>query len=112
MFRRIRWTAAAIVIGVTAAVPPLHASDIATAKALYASASYEEALAELRSIGPDASADDVQQYQALCYIALGRTSEAESVIEALVTRNPLFSAGERDLSPRFVSIFESVRTRL
>lgn len=111
MFRRTRWTAA-VAIGLMVAARPLRAADLATAKALYASASYEEALAELRSIGPGVNADDVQQYQALCYIALGRTSDAEAAIEALITRNPLFSASQRDVSPRFVSIFDSVRARL
>lgn len=90
---------------------PLYAADIAAAKRLYAAASYDEALAELNTLGPESEADEVQQYQALCLIALGRVTDAEQVLEALVTRNPAFSVAQRDLSPRFVALFESVRAR-
>ena len=42
----------------------------------------------------------IEQYRSLCLLALGRGSEAESAIAAVVTADPLFLPGEADASPR------------
>jgi TonB family protein len=88
------------------ATPP---DDFSAAKTLYASGAYEEALTRLSGVNDPAEADQVR---ALCLMALGRTSEAEKALEALVTRKPLFKMSEAEVSPRLVTMFRDVRKRI
>jgi tetratricopeptide (TPR) repeat protein len=82
------------------------------AKALYASGNYEEALSRLTNATAAGGAAEVNQYRALCLLALGRSSEAERSLEDLVTQRPLFKMSETDVSPRVVAMFHDVRKRL
>lgn len=86
--------------------------NLAAAKALYASGSYEDALGRLDAGYSDGTADEVDQYRSLCLLALGRTAEAQRSLEVLVRRSPLFKMSEADVSPRVVSLFHDVRKRL
>jgi tetratricopeptide (TPR) repeat protein len=86
--------------------------DLAAAKTLYASAAYEEALARLSTVNAGRNADEVDQYRALCLLALGRTPEAQRSLEQLVARQPLFKMSEADVSPRLIAMFHGVRKRL
>jgi TonB family protein len=91
-------------------------SPLAAARDLYASARYDEALAVLNGMQPSSGgAVDrraIEQYRSLCLLALGRGSEAESAIAAVVTVDPLFVPGESDASPRVRAAFSDVRQRL
>src|SRR5262245_45931654 len=85
-----------ILIAALVAATPLAAQDdsLKTARDLYTSAAYEEALAELTRAGgaPDAdAAREKDVYRAFCLVALGRTTEAETVAESLVRKDPLFT---------------------
>ena len=60
------------------------------AKALYADASYDEALTVLKN----SDAAEAHQYRALCLIALGRTQEAERALEALINAAPTYAIDE------------------
>jgi TonB family protein len=83
-----------------------------TAKDLYASAAYEDALAVLSRLQrPDAPAE-VQQYRAFCLIALGRLGEAEKAIESVVVANPRYQPTAMDVSPRIQEAFERTRKQL
>jgi TonB family protein len=82
---------------------------LAAAKALYASAAYEEALSRLSTVHDTRTANEVDEYRALCLLALGRSDDAQRAIEALVTRSPLFRMSETDVSPRLVTMFHEVR---
>ena len=86
---------------------------VGTARDLYASARYDEALAVLND-GSSAVTDrkSVEQYRSLCLLALGRGSEAESAIAAVVTADPSYLPGEAEASPRVRSAFSDVRRRL
>ncbi|HTM24226.1 MAG TPA: TonB family protein [Vicinamibacterales bacterium] len=91
--------------------------DIGTARDLYASARYDEALAVLNDIRPADSAPvsdrkSIEQYRSLCLLALGRGTEAESAIAAVVTADPSYQPGEAEASPRVRSAFSEVRKRL
>jgi TonB family protein len=91
--------------------------DIGTARDLYASARYDEALAVLNDIRPTDSAPvsdrkSIEQYRSLCLLALGRGTEAESAIAAVVTADPSYQPGEAEASPRVRSAFSEVRKRL
>lgn len=88
--------------------------QLAAAKDLYATAAYEEALSALTKANQDAAADveQIDQYRAFCLFALGRTAEAESVVETLVRKDPLFRLDASDASPRIEAMFGQVRKRL
>lgn len=108
-----------VLIAVLVAGTVLAAQDdpLKTARDLYASAAYEEALAELTSAGkaeptPDA-AREMDVYRAFCLLALGRTAEAETTAESLVRKDPMFTlARYRDVSPRITAMFATVRARV
>jgi hypothetical protein len=87
------------------------------AKDLYASAAYEEALSTLSRLsdgGGSAPAivRQIDEYRAFCLYALGRTTEAESVAESLIRREPLAALDAADASPRIEEMFVSVRKRI
>jgi hypothetical protein len=54
----------------------------------------------------------IEQYRSLCLLALGRGTEAESAIAAVVTADPSYLPGEAEASPRVRSAFSDVRRRL
>jgi len=91
---------------------------IGAARDLYASARYDEALAVLNDLRPNeapGSAIDlksVEQYRSLCLLALGRGSEAETAIAAVVTADPQYLPGDAEASPRVRAAFSEVRKRL
>jgi tetratricopeptide (TPR) repeat protein len=95
-----------------ATVRPLTAQPgLASAKLLYAAASYEEALTELSLASPNEDPDQVDTYRALCLIALGRDTEAQKSLERLIDRSPFHSLSEAEVSPRLVSMYRDVRSR-
>ena len=85
-----------------------------TAKDLYASARYDEALSVLNGlrIGESVDRKSVEQYRSLCLLALGRASEAETAIAAVVTADPTYRPGESDTAPRVRATFADVRKRM
>ena len=96
---------------VVARTPPV---DLTAAKALYAAASYEEALAALgKGDGEDGTAvGQIEQYRALCLLALGRTNEARQALEHLVAVQPRYTITDADVSPRIVSMLHEVRKQM
>ena len=91
---------------------------VGAARDLYASARYDEALAVLNDLRPSDSATavvdrkSIEQYRSLCLLALGRGTEAESAIAAVVTADPSYQPGETEASPRVRAAFSDVRRRL
>ena len=55
---------------------------------------------------------DLEQYRALCLLALGREKEAVATVERLVRDNPMYVPSASDTSPRMQSIFTSARSKL
>jgi TonB family protein len=94
-------------------IPRLHAQDpLATARSLYASAAYDEALKALQDIennAPPSAIREIEQYRFLCLLALGRSSEAKESITAVVTADPLYKLDPDTTSPRVVDAFRNVR---
>jgi tetratricopeptide (TPR) repeat protein len=93
--------------------------SLGAARDLYASARYDEALAVLNDMrpadAPGAGAIDlksIEQYRSLCLLALGRGSEAEAAIAAVVTADPAYQPGDAEASPRVRAAFSDVRKRL
>lgn len=87
-----------------------HAQDSMTqAKALYASADYEQALTLFQSAG---STRETHYYRALCLIALGRVDAADEQISAVVSLDPMFVPESGEVSPRVAAAFSDTRRRL
>lgn len=91
--------------------------NVATARDLYASARYDEALAVLNGLlGGDrlstAELKVIEQYRSLCLLALGRGEEAEAAIASVVTADPFYKPSEEEASPRVRNTFAEVRERL
>src|SRR5260370_16767192 len=91
---------------------------VGPARDLYASARYDEALAVLNDLRPAdtgttvSDRKSIEQYRSLCLLALGRGTEAESAIAAVVTADPAYQPGEVEASPRVRAAFTDVRRRL
>lgn len=91
--------------------------SIASARQLYGSAAYDEALSMLDRLkaAPNATSADafaLEQYRAFCLMALGRQPEAVQAIEAVVVADPFYLPSEGDVSPRVVGTFRDARRRL
>ena len=110
---RVMLAAFVIAIGLGASAFAQETGPLSTAKDLYASARYDEALTVLNGMrgGDNVDRRSVEQYRSLCLLALGRSSEAESAIAAVVTADPTYRPGA-DESPRVRSTFADVRRRL
>jgi hypothetical protein len=90
---------------------------LASARELYGSAAYDEALSvldRLKSAAPPASTDAlaVDRYRAFCLMALGRQTDAVRAIEAVVLADPFFAPTDSDVAPRVVTAFRDARRRL
>ena len=92
--------------------PILLAADVeesvVKAKALYASAAFDEALAVLAN----ATSPDGYHYRALCLLALGRVVDAERELVGLVTVSPTFVVPDEDVPPRFVALFIEAKRKV
>lgn len=110
-------TSAAVVLMLLMFGPRLGAQQdpISTARTLYQSAAYEEALALLdRLKATPSAASDVQavgQYRAYCLLALNRQADADRAIEEIVAVDPTFMPADTEVSPRVRSAFQAVRRR-
>ncbi len=102
---------AAASIFLLAAASVAGAADLASARALYASASYEDALKMIATLETTESVEPLNQLRALCLLALGRTSDAEAAIERIVLYNPAYEFEVSQMSPRVATWFRDVRQR-
>ncbi|HET7218110.1 MAG TPA: energy transducer TonB [Vicinamibacterales bacterium] len=113
----VRRTLANAVLVVSLAAPVLaQEGPLAAARDLYSAARYDEALAMLNGLRPQESGNPVamraiEQYRSLCLLALGRGSEAEAAIAAVVAADPMYLPTETEASPRVRSAFSEVRQR-
>jgi len=91
-------------------------ATLAAARDLYVSASYDDALAMLSGLSNGSQSQEERQsidlYRTLCLFALGRSTDADRVIEGMLMREPLYRASSEDLSPRVQLAFQSARKRI
>jgi hypothetical protein len=106
-------------IGYTASVragqdPPVQ-GRLAEIKGLYESAEYDRALAAVDNPSPAvltaAEARDVEIYEALCLLALGKKVEANAKIEGVIRAEPLYQPST-DLPNRLRTLVDEARNRL
>lgn len=98
----------AIVLASTSITSGQVVDTLVKAKALYAEASYDEALVVLRS----SDGAEAYQYRALCFLALGKTQDAERALESLINVAPTYVVSDADLPPRLVNMFAQTRRRV
>jgi protein TonB len=88
--------------------------SLAVARELYRAAEYETALGMLDRLRGEATAGEVlapiEQYRAFCLLALGRPSDAEQAMAAVVRADPSFTLSGTALSPRLRTAFQEVRS--
>jgi len=89
-------------------------NSLGAARDMYSAAAYDDALTVLNALKVDGLDNKgvVEQYRAFCLMALGRTDEANSAIEAAVAAAPFSQPSEADVSPRVRSAFREVRRRV
>ena len=92
--------------------PMTGAGALLRARALYETAAYEEALSLLIAIEDATNVGEVEQYRALCLLALGRPADAERALEQIALRKPLFVMDIEEVSPRLLIMYRDVRLRL
>ena len=97
--------------------PAVAQDPLTSARELYASARYDEALATLDGLRESSGTTAldrraIEQYRSLCLLALGRSNEADAAIAAVVRADPFFIPGDGDASPRVRNAFSDVRRRL
>jgi TonB family protein len=120
--RRLTFASRMLTAGLFGAVllwtTPAAAQDpLTSARELYASARYDEALATLDGLRESSGTTPldrraIEQYRSLCLLALGRSNEADAAIAAVVRTDPFFIPGDTDASPRVRNAFSDVRRRL
>jgi tetratricopeptide (TPR) repeat protein len=91
-------------------------TTLTNAQGLYAQAAYEQALALLDRLDPKTSASleegqAIRRYRALCLIALGRPTDAETAIDEMVRADPAADVDE-ELPPRLQDLVRQVRARV
>ena len=100
----------------TASTATAQDRDLSAARELYASAAYEDALVALNRLRssdhPPSQSPIIEQYRAFCLLALGRATDAEEAIEAVVTADPSYHPADSDVSPRIRTTFAEVRRRM
>jgi len=111
------WTGSlAVTILLSAAGAYAQDGDLNAARELYASASYDDALAVLNRLRssdhPPNQSRAIEQYRAFCLLALGRAADAQQAIEAVVAAEPSYTPNESDVSPRVRTAFADVRRRM
>jgi TonB family protein len=111
------WTGAlALTIVFAAAGTYAQDGDLAAARELYASASYDDALAVLNRLRsadhPAGQSRAIEQYRAFCLLALGRAADAQQAIEAVIAAEPSYQPDENEVSPRVRLAFADVRRRM
>jgi tetratricopeptide (TPR) repeat protein len=87
---------------------------LSAARALYAAAQYDDALAAFdtlksRGVLAPETALAVEQGRAFCLLALGRQADARAAIEAVVNLDPLYVPGEDDTPPKIRAAFRDAR---
>jgi hypothetical protein len=84
------------------------------AKAAYASAAFEDALALLSGLHDKVSPESSEAgaYETFCLVALGREDEARRAAETVVRNDPEYRLSVAQAPPRVQALFDAVRMRL
>ena len=89
--------------------------ELARAKDLYRSASYDEALVALDQVAREISGPaliETNELRLFCLIALDRKAEARAAIESMVNNDPFYRLSADQASPRVRTMFKDIRQSL
>jgi TonB family protein len=89
--------------------------ELARAKDLYRSASYDEALIALNQVARETSGAtlvETNELRLFCLIALDRKNEARVAIETMVNNDPFYKLSADQASPRVRTMFKDIRQSL
>jgi hypothetical protein len=90
--------------------------SLTTARQLYASAEYKDALSMLdgllktNPVPQDRQTIDL--YRTFCLVALGGMNEASSAVDAMIARDPLYHPNLDEVPPRLRTLFRDARQRV
>lgn len=114
LFRLLVLTALVLYAGIAGAQDVIERAHV-----LYQTAAYEDALQlldgyenESSSTSPAAQLQSIDEYRALCLLALNRTDDAHAVLRRLISSNPLYAPSSNDPSPRFLDAVMTVRNEV
>ena len=89
--------------------------SLASARDLYTTADYREALAMLTRLRPAATTPEdaraIDQYRAFALFALGQAAEAELVVEGIAGIDPTWTLPPGEAPPRLAALFAQARER-
>jgi len=89
---------------------------LASARELYAAAAYTDALIVLDGLlkvnPPREERQSIELYRALCLVALGRKTDADKAVDAMIVQNPQYRPAGDDIPPRMRAAFVDARRRL
>lgn len=111
--RRSSLLATILVLAVSAIAAA--SDELARAKDLYRSASYDEALVALDQVARETSGAtlvETNELRLFCLIALDRKAEARVAIESMVTSDPFYQLSADQASPRVRAMFKDIRQSL
>ena len=104
--------AAVLAFSTSAALAQAGPADLTAVRALYLAADYEGALRLLATTTADDDVTQVEEYRALCLLALNRRDEAERSVERIFATQPLYRVDRAEMPPRMVELVTHVRQRL
>jgi TonB family protein len=111
----LRYAALVVLLAMPGGAFAARQDSLAAARDLYTSAGYDEALAMLTRLraGTTEPADvrTIDEYRVFALFALGKTEEAEQVVEGLTLLDPLWVLPKGEAPPRIEALFAAARTR-
>jgi len=116
----VRFKTPLFISALIAAWPVMPASaqtqnPLVAARELYSAAAYEDALTILDTLPAEGLAGEREAaglYRALCLFAVGRSAEANGVIDGIIQDNPAYRPSAEDMPPRIQVAFTNARRRL
>jgi len=105
----------ATLLAVAVSVSAAASDELARAKDLYRSASYDEALTALDQLAGETSGPvqvEASEYRIFCLIALDRKPEARVIIESMVKGDPFYQLSSDQAAPRVKTMFKEIRQSL
>jgi tetratricopeptide (TPR) repeat protein len=106
-----------VAIGLLATSRPVRGQDaLASARQLYASAEYHDALTMLDGLVKANPAPKDRQtidlYRAFCLFAIGGVDQATTAVDEMIRRDPLYHPNLDEVPPRLRTLFSDARRRL
>ena len=111
MKRLVLTSSTALLVWAGAAAVAAGQDSVQTVRDLYASAAYEDALAAVSRVQGEGQRE-VEPYRVFSLTALGRTAEAQKVMEAMIQADPSYVLDPAETPPRVQEAFTRVQQRM